>query len=145
MGEYTDYSCLDCGNHWKFSNYYLLYRKDYKIVEKIPLMITSQEFCGSKLKGIIFLTFCEKCDKKVKIYSVSDDLNEEDKQRCIEEIKEYMKHKRPKFTIKTFIENINLENIKCPKCDNKLPSDYSYNRCPKCNSQNIMAYVIMAD
>ena len=145
MGEYTSYTCEDCGKTWEFIDYFLLYRIEDKIVEKLPLMLTSHDFFESDLKGIIFLTFCENCNKKVKIYSVPDDLNEDDKQRCIKEIKEYMKHKRPKFTIKTFIENFNSDNIRCPKCDKKLPFEYYYKKCPNCNSENILAFVTLAD
>lgn len=145
MGEYTSYFCSNCGNSWEFTNDYLLYRKEDKIVEKLPLFITIHEFFESDLKGRILITFCEDCNKKVKIYSVSDDLKEDDELKCIDEIKEYMKHKRPKFTNKTFIETIDPENIRCPKCDKKLPWDYSYKRCPKCNSENIIYSITMAD
>ncbi|MBE6486781.1 MAG: hypothetical protein E7Z85_08085 [Methanosphaera stadtmanae] len=145
MGEYRSYTCLDCGKSWEFSNYYLLYRENDKIVENLPLMLTCSAFSESDLKGTIFLTFCEDCNKKVKIYSLPDDLNEDDKQRCIKEIKGYMKHKRPKFTIKTFVEDFNQENIRCPKCDKQLPFEYSYSRCPNCNSENIIESVMLAD
>ncbi|AWX31842.1 hypothetical protein [Methanosphaera sp. BMS] len=145
MAQIVDYKCNNCGNTFEWEDFYLIYRKDGEIVENECLMITSRESYESDLRGEALLTYCDDCKKKVKIYTVDEEYSEEDKKRFGEEIKEYMKHKRPRNTIKTFIEEVDYENISCPKCEKKLSLEYTFSKCPKCGSENIVGYVTMAD
>ena len=145
MAYILDYTCNDCGNSFEWNDLLLIYRRDGKIVEELCLFITSQECAESDLKGQALLTYCDNCEKIVKIYTVDEFYSEEDKKKFGEEIKEYMKHKRPRNTIKTFIEEVDNEHINCPKCDGVLSLRYKFTKCPKCGSENILVSGIMAD
>ena len=145
MSKRVSYFCEDCGNEFDWIDFYLLYRKNDKIVEEECLMITSSECDDSDLQGQIIKTYCDKCEKIVKIYTVSDHYNSEDKTKYAEEIKEYLKHKRPRNTIKTFIEKFDPKNITCHKCENNLPSEYIFDKCPKCGSKKLNGIIGLAD
>lgn len=145
MAEITNYRCNDCGNSFKWNDFLLIYRRDGKIVEEPCLFMTSRECGESDLKGRALFTFCDNCEKIVKIYTVDNYCPQEDKKRFADEIKEYMKHKRPRNTIKTFIEEVDDEHILCPKCEKKLSLRDTITKCPKCGSENIIGHMIIAD
>lgn len=140
MTQLSYYTCNDCGNTFEWERLFLIYRKDGEIVENECLMFTSIEYDESDLRGKALLTYCDNCEKNVKIYTVDEWYSEEDKKRFGGEIKEYMKHKKHRNTIKTFIEEVDDENISCPNCDRKLSLEYTRIKCPKCGSENNNVY-----
>lgn len=146
MAEITYYVCNECGNSFEWNDFLLIYRRDGKIVEEPCLFMTSRECGESDLKGQALFTFCDNCLKIVKIYTIDTHYSLDDKKRYADEIKEYMKHKRPRNTIKTFIDEVDDEFITCPKCEKKLSLKHTVSKCPKCGSENIMVgRTIMAD
>ncbi len=133
------YICNDCG--FKTGNFdtHLIYRKNGKIIEtpyvNNPLLY--KEHLESDLKGYVHFSYCEECNKLIKIYTeyghnnVVDDFDEEKNNT---EIKEDMKHKKPCYTIQIFTEN----NIKCPKCNSDLSI---VKKCLRCGSINLVEHL----
>ena len=139
------YICMDCGFKTVNMDTYLIYRKNGKIIE-IPYVnspLLYKEHLESDLRGYVHFSYCEECNKLIKIYTgygynnVNDDFDEEKNNA---EIKEYMKHKKPRYTIKTFTENIDHDDIKCPKCNSELSK---VKKCLKCGSSNLFEDIVL--
>ena len=139
------YICNDCGFKTGNLDTHLIYRKDGKIIETpyVNNCLLYEEHMRSDLKGYIHFYYCEDCNKLIKIYTGYYDRNVEDnfdEEKNNAEIKEYMKHKRPRYAIKEFLEKIDDRNIKCPKCNKHLSG---VKKCLKCGSTNLYEYLIL--
>lgn len=134
------YTCNDCGFETGNLDTHLIYRKDGKIIETpyVNNSLLFKEHLESDLKGYVHFSYCEECNKLIKIYTgygykdVGEDFDEEKNNA---EIKEYMKHKRPRYTIQTFTEDMDHKDLKCPKCNNQLSI---VKKCLKCGSTNLL-------
>ncbi len=139
------YICNDCGFDTGNLDTYLVYRKKGKIIET-PYVDNPSLFMEhdmSDLKGYVHFSYCEECNKLIKIYTGYwyGDRNENfDKEKNNAEIKEYMEHKRPRNTIKTFMEQVDYDNLYCPKCNNKVSK---VKKCLKCGSTNLFEECIL--
>ena len=139
------YICNDCGFKTVNLDVHLIYRKEGKIIETpyVDNALLFMEHSESDLKGYSHFYYCEECNKFIKIYTGNeyneggDDFDEEGNNN---EIKEYMKHKRPRYTIQTFMNEIDNNNLKCPKCSKQLSE---VKKCLKCGSTNIFEREIL--
>jgi len=133
------YICNDCGYKTKNLDTHLIYRKKGKIIETpyVNMYGLFKEHMESDVKGYVNFSYCEECNKLIKIYSgykcndISEDFDEENNNA---EIKEYMKHKRSPYSIKIFVEDEEDTLLKCPKCNKGLSK---VKKCLKCGSTNL--------
>ena len=108
---------------------------------------------NSRISGDIYETYCTGCDKKIKIYVISNIKEPYNQDSAIEKIQKLAKDKRiDNKTLKPFIKDTDLKDdfyivdlygnfysnrdYHCPNC-NSIVSRYilSRNKCPKCNGE----------
>lgn len=129
MPVFLECNCSGCGKKFKLTDDYMICLKDDELVEMEVAPLLHYE-----IKGHISKTYCNNCEKFVKIYSPHY-IYDKDKDKSIEEIKEYMKHKRPRNTIKIFMEEYS-DKIICPECNDEVKLGfYGMHKCPKCGSE----------
>jgi len=144
MPLFLDCNCEGCGKKFKLTDDYVLCLKEDNFVEMKfpPLMAPTSSFY--EIKGHITQTYCNNCEKFIKIYTPH--YWEEDKDKSIEEIKEYLSHKRPRKYINVFMEDLPSDKIICPECNKEVNLGYSnMNKCPKCGSEKFEAIAFMVD
>ena len=123
------------------------------IEEYILLSTTMDLDLNSRISGDIYETYCTGCDKKIKIYVISNIKEPYNQDSAIEKIEKLAKDKRiDNKTLKPFIKDTDLKDdfyivdlygnfysnrdYHCPNC-NSIVSRYilSRNKCPKCNGE----------
>ena len=145
MKDMLKYTCNDCGYTTPNLDTHLIYRKDGKIIETpyVDNALLYKEHKESDLKGYVHFRYCGECNKLIKIYTgygyndVVDDFNPEKNNA---DIKEYMKHKHPRYTIQMFTEDGDSDNLNCPGCNKQLSIVH---KCLKCGSTNLFEDMIL--
>ncbi len=136
MPLFLDCNCEGCGKKFKLTDDYMLCLKDDKLVELKFSPLSLYE-----IKCHISQTYCSNCRKFIKIY-IPHYMGEEDKDKCIEEIKEYLSHKRPRKYINVFMEDMPSDKIVCPGCKKEVKLGYmDMDKCPECGSEKFEAII----
>lgn len=127
--------CKNCGFTFRYSNH-----SSFK-VDSNNKLIESQfsykddnfdENLGFKLQGKIRFTFCPNCERYIKIYTIVDNLINEQGPLLLYDL---IKKEKVYFIIIEEGEN-RLTSIQCPKCQNKLLNQLEENgSCPICGGE----------
>lgn len=148
------FECEDCGFRWKDQGPLLFCLNDEGNIEEYILLSTTMDLdLNSRISGDIYETYCTGCDKKIKIYVISNIKEPYNQDSAIEKIEKLTKDKRiDNKTLKPFIKDTDLKDdfyivdlygnfysnrdYHCPNC-NSIVSRYilSRNKCPKCNGE----------
>ncbi|MDO5821407.1 MAG: hypothetical protein Q4Q32_06275 [Methanobrevibacter sp.] len=147
------FECEDCGFRWKDQGPLFCLNDEGNIEEYILLSTTMDLDLNSRISGDIYETYCTGCDKKIKIYVISNIKEPYNQDSAIEKIEKLAKDKRiDNKTLKPFIKDTDLKDdfyivdlygnfysnrdYHCPNC-NSIVSRYilSRNKCPKCNGE----------
>ena len=148
------FECEDCGFRWKDQGPLLFCLNDEGNIEEYILLSTTMDLdLNSRISGDIYETYCTGCDKKIKIYVISNIKEPYNNDSAIEKIEKLAKDKRiDNKTLKPFIKDTDLKDdfyivdlygnfysnrdYHCPNC-NSIVSRYilSRNKCPKCNGE----------
>ena len=148
------FECEDCGFRWKDQGPLLFCLNDECNIEEYILLSTTMDLdLNSRISGDIYETYCTGCDKKIKIYVISNIKEPYNNDSAIEKIEKLAKDKRiDNKTLKPFIKDTDLKDdfyivdlygnfysnrdYHCPNC-NSIVSRYilSRNKCPKCNGE----------
>ena len=148
------FECEDCGFRWKDQGPLLFCLNDEGKIEEYILLSTTMDLdLNSRISGDIYETYCTGCDKKIKIYVISNIKEPYNQDSAIEKIEKLAKDKRiDNKTLKPFIKDTDLKDdfylvdlygnfysnrdYHCPNC-NSIVSRYilSRNKCPKCNGE----------
>ena len=137
------FECEDCGFRWKDQGPLLFCLNDEGNIEEYILLSTTMDLdLNSGISGDIYETYCTGCDKKIKIYVISNIKEPYNQDSAIEKIEKLAKDKRiDNKTLKPFIKDTDLKDDfyivdHCPNC-NSIVSRYilSRNKCPKCNGE----------
>ena len=148
------FECEDCGFRWKDQWPLLFCLNDEGNIEEYILLSTTMDLdLNSRISGDIYETYCTGCDKKIKIYVISNIKEPYNQDSAIEKIEKLAKDKRiDNKTLKPFIKDTDLKDdfyivglywnfysnrdYHCPNC-NSIVSRYilSRNKCPKCNGE----------
>lgn len=147
------FECEDCGFRWKDQGPLFCLNDEGNIEEYILLSTTMDLDLNSRISGDIYETYCTGCDKKIKIYVISNIKEPYNQDSAIEKIQKLAKDKRiDNKTLKPFIKDTDLKDdfyivdlygnfysnrdYHCPNC-NSIVSRYilSRNKCPKCNGE----------
>ena len=157
------FECEDCGFRWKDQGPLFCLNDEGNIEEYILLSTTMDLDLNSRISGDIYETYCTGCDKKIKIYVISNIKEPYNQDSAIEKIEKLAKDKRiDNKTLKPFIKDTDLKDdfyivdlygnfysnrdYHCPNC-NSIVSRYilSRNKCPKCNGEIKAVYGICLD
>ena len=148
------FECEDCGFRWKDQGPLLFCLNDEGNIEEYILLSTTMDLdLNSRISGDIYETYCTGCDKKIKIYVISNIKEPYNQDSAIEKIEKLAKDKRiDNKTLKPFIKDTDLKDdfyivdlygnfysnrdYHCPNCNSNV-SRYilSRNKCPKCNGE----------
>ncbi len=147
------FECEDGGFRWKDQGPLFCLNDEGNIEEYILLSTTMDLDLNSRISGDIYETYCTGCDKKIKIYVISNIKEPYNQDSAIEKIEKLAKDKRiDNKTLKPFIKDTDLKDdfyivdlygnfysnrdYHCPNC-NSIVSRYilSRNKCPKCNGE----------
>lgn len=148
------FECEDGGFRWKDQGPLLFCLNDEGNIEEYILLSTTMDLdLNSRISGDIYETYCTGCDKKIKIYVISNIKEPYNQDSAIEKIEKLAKDKRiDNKTLKPFIKDTDLKDdfyivdlygnfysnrdYHCPNC-NSIVSRYilSRNKCPKCNGE----------
>ena len=140
MPLFFECNCEDCGKKFKFTDDYMLCLKEDKLVEMKFSPLSPYE-----IKEHISKTYCNGCGKFIKIYLPPYHM-EKDKKRVIEEIKEYLAHKRPRKSINIFMEELPSNTIVCPECNKEVTLGFSdMKKCPSCGSEKFDGMFIVVE
>ena len=148
------FECEDCGFKWKDQGPLLFCLNEEKnIVEYILLSSTMDLDLNSEISGDIIETYCTSCDKKIKIYIISNIKKPYNEDSAMDTIKELaMNNQIDNEILKPFIKSTDLKDdfyivdlyrnfysnkeYHCPNCDSTIPKYIlSRNKCPKCNGE----------
>ena len=148
------FECEDCGFRWKDQGPLLFCLNDEGNIEEYILLSTTMDLdLNSRISGDIYETYCTGCDKKIKIYVISNIKEPYNNDSAIEKIEKLANDKKiDNKTLKPFIKDTDLKDdfyivdlygnfysnrdYHCPNC-NSIVSKYilSKNKCPKCNGE----------
>ena len=148
------FECEDCGFRWKDQGPLLFCLNDEGNIEEYILLSTTMDLdLNSRISGDIYETYCTGCDKKIKIYVISNIKEPYNNDSAIEKIEKLANDKKiDNKTLKPFIKDTDLKDdfyivdlygnfysnrdYHCPNC-NSIVSRYilSRNKCPKCNGE----------
>ena len=148
------FECERCGFRWKDQGPLLFCLNDENNIEEYILLSTTMDLdLNSKISGDIIETYCAGCDKKIKIYVISNIREPYNQDSAMGAIKALANNKQiDNETLRPFIKDTDLNDdlyivdlyknfysnktYNCPNC-NGIISKYilSKNKCPKCDGE----------
>lgn len=146
MSQIILFECEDCGFEWEEENYFFYQNKEGEYVETPLLMLTAGDIEHSPIRVNVYRTYCNDCDKIIKIYSI--DKYPDSIESAINTVKNNTGNDAVILS-----DNKNLDNLECPSCKGKLftlreNNEYTSpdkNDCPKCGGKFKISSIIMSD
>ena len=148
------FECEDCGFRWKDQGPLLFCLNEEGYIEEYILIRNAYDLDrDSPISGDIVETYCVNCNKKIKLYIISNLHQSYDEDNAISLIEGLAKENKISNTIlKPFIKSSDLKDdcfiadlsrnfhsakkYLCPICNSEIPKYIlSKNSCPKCNGE----------
>ena len=131
---YTYEYCQDCGFTYRYSNH-----KSFRVNANNELIESQSEYDKDnfenlclKLNGKIRFTYCPNCERYIKIFTIIDNLIEEQGPLLLY----YLIKKEKNYFIIIEEEENSLTSIQCPKCQSKLKNKIQEgSSCPICGGK----------
>lgn len=143
MGQTIEHKCNSCDFEFLKDDTEFYFNKDLtKLEENQPLFLSFKEIAMSPLSGMIYISYCDECDKFIKTYSIHKNetsLSDSEIEELIlanERYDEIAGKEVEKLVLKRAEEE---KFINCPLCGRPIELSLGDgSKCPQCENGKLL-------